>query len=113
MCVCVCVCVCVLCRYYEPVVKKNADNLLGVTAIVLANLCVSYIMTSQVRACWSSLRDTAGFGVRVCACVCVTAHVFEGTRKEGGDTQGCVCDAACMCIRSLGGAAICGKPYLG
>ncbi|KXZ54715.1 hypothetical protein GPECTOR_4g783 [Gonium pectorale] len=34
-------------RYYEPVVKKNADNLLGVTAIVLANLCVSYIMTSQ------------------------------------------------------------------
>ncbi len=27
--------------------KKNADNLLGVTAIVLANLCVSYIMTSQ------------------------------------------------------------------
>ncbi len=36
-------------RYYEPVVKKNADNLVGVTAIVLANLCVSYIMTSQVR----------------------------------------------------------------
>lgn len=34
-------------RYYEPVVKKNADNLVGVTAIVLANLCVSYIMTSQ------------------------------------------------------------------
>ena len=35
-------------RYYEPVVKKSADALLGVTAIVLANLCVSYIMTSQV-----------------------------------------------------------------
>uniref|UniRef100_A0A7S0YW97 Tetratricopeptide repeat protein 30 n=1 Tax=Polytomella parva TaxID=51329 RepID=A0A7S0YW97_9CHLO len=34
-------------RYYEPTVKKNADNLLSVTAIVLANLCVSYIMTSQ------------------------------------------------------------------
>ncbi|CAD7705097.1 unnamed protein product [Ostreobium quekettii] len=34
-------------RYYEPIVKKNGDNLLGVTAIVLANLCVSYIMTSQ------------------------------------------------------------------
>lgn len=34
-------------RYYEPIVKKNMDNLLGVTAIVLANLCVSYIMTSQ------------------------------------------------------------------
>lgn len=35
-------------RYYEPIVKKNVDNLLSVTAIVLANLCVSYIMTSQV-----------------------------------------------------------------
>jgi tetratricopeptide repeat protein 30 len=34
-------------RYYEPVVKKNHDNMLDVTAIVLANLCVSYIMTSQ------------------------------------------------------------------
>jgi hypothetical protein len=28
----------------------NASHLLGVTAIVLANLCVSYIMTSQVGA---------------------------------------------------------------
>jgi len=35
------------CRYYEPIVKKSWDNLLDVTAIVLANLCVSYIMTSQ------------------------------------------------------------------
>eukprot|EP00798_Chlamydomonas_sp_ICE-L_P001988 gene1988-33409_t len=34
-------------RYYEPIVKKNLDTLLDVTAIVLANLCVSYIMTSQ------------------------------------------------------------------
>merc|ERR1711871_499409 len=34
-------------RYYDPIVKKFADNLLDVTAIVLANLCVSYIMTSQ------------------------------------------------------------------
>lgn len=34
-------------RYYEPIVAKNKDNLLGVSAIVLANLCVSYIMTSQ------------------------------------------------------------------
>jgi tetratricopeptide repeat protein 30 len=31
-------------RYYEPVVKKHSDNLLGLTAIVIANLCVSYIM---------------------------------------------------------------------
>merc|ERR1711976_1160747 len=34
-------------RYYEPCIKKQADNILEVTAIVLANLCVSYIMTSQ------------------------------------------------------------------
>eukprot|EP00164_Ancoracysta_twista_P001866 GFYU01002454.1.p1 GENE.GFYU01002454.1~~GFYU01002454.1.p1 ORF type:complete len:669 (+),score=188.50 GFYU01002454.1:138-2144(+) len=34
-------------RYYDPIVRKQSDNLLGVTAIVLANLCVSYIMTSQ------------------------------------------------------------------
>uniref|UniRef100_A0A7S1G6M3 Tetratricopeptide repeat protein 30 n=1 Tax=Bicosoecida sp. CB-2014 TaxID=1486930 RepID=A0A7S1G6M3_9STRA len=34
-------------RYYEPIVKKHMDSILDVTAIVLANLCVSYIMTSQ------------------------------------------------------------------
>ncbi|KND03893.1 uncharacterized protein SPPG_01347 [Spizellomyces punctatus DAOM BR117] len=33
--------------FYEPIVKKQYDNILSVTAIVLANLCVSYIMTSQ------------------------------------------------------------------
>jgi len=34
-------------RYYEPFVRKHADNILDVPAIVLANLCVAYIMTSQ------------------------------------------------------------------
>ncbi|EFJ12287.1 hypothetical protein SELMODRAFT_124642 [Selaginella moellendorffii] len=34
-------------HYYEPIVKKAGDDILSVTAIVLANLCVSYIMTSQ------------------------------------------------------------------
>lgn len=35
-------------RHYEPIVKKLQDGmLLDITAIVLANLCVSYIMTSQ------------------------------------------------------------------
>ncbi|KAK9814353.1 hypothetical protein WJX72_004394 [[Myrmecia] bisecta] len=34
-------------RYYEPIVASSVDSLLSVTAIVLANLCVSYIMTSQ------------------------------------------------------------------
>merc|ERR1719156_365538 len=33
-------------RYYEPFVRKHSDNLLGVTAIVLANLCVAQVMTS-------------------------------------------------------------------
>jgi len=33
-------------RYYEPFVRKHQSNLLGVTAIVLANLCVAYVMTS-------------------------------------------------------------------
>ena len=34
-------------HYYEPIVKKNEDSILDVTAIVLANLCVAHIMTSQ------------------------------------------------------------------
>jgi tetratricopeptide repeat protein 30 len=34
-------------RYYEPVVKKYGENLLSLTAIVIANLCVSYIMIDQ------------------------------------------------------------------
>ncbi|KAJ3193110.1 Tetratricopeptide repeat protein 30A [Irineochytrium annulatum] len=33
--------------FYEPIVKKHYESILDVTAIVLANLCVSYIMTSQ------------------------------------------------------------------
>ncbi len=33
--------------FYEPIVRRNYDALLGISAIVLANLCVSYIMTSQ------------------------------------------------------------------
>ena len=33
--------------FYEPLVKKSYDNILEVSAIVLANLCVSYIMTGQ------------------------------------------------------------------
>ena len=32
-------------RYYEPTVKKHSANILNVPAIVLANLCVAYIMT--------------------------------------------------------------------
>ena len=34
-------------HYYEPIVTQHEESILDVTAIVLANLCVSYIMTSQ------------------------------------------------------------------
>lgn len=33
--------------FYEPLVKQSYENLLQVSAIVLANLCVSYIMTGM------------------------------------------------------------------
>ncbi|CAL1587596.1 unnamed protein product [Knipowitschia caucasica] len=33
--------------FYEPIVKKHYESILNVSAVVLANLCVSYIMTSQ------------------------------------------------------------------
>lgn len=33
--------------FYEPIVKKHYSNILDVSAVVLANLCVSYILTSQ------------------------------------------------------------------
>jgi tetratricopeptide repeat protein 30 len=33
-------------RYYEPFVRAHANNMLQVQAIVLANLCVAYVMTS-------------------------------------------------------------------
>ncbi|CAH8299906.1 unnamed protein product [Schistosoma turkestanicum] len=35
------------CSFYEPIVKRQYDNLLNISAIILANLCVTYIMTSQ------------------------------------------------------------------
>lgn len=33
--------------FYEPIVRRNYEGLLDISAIVLANLCVSYIMTGQ------------------------------------------------------------------
>jgi len=43
-------------RYYEPFVKRHQDELLKVSAMALANLCVSYIMTS--------------LNEKVCVCLC-------------------------------------------
>lgn len=70
-------------RYYEPVVKKNADNLLSVTAIVLANLCVSYIMTSQVgTAC-------------TCQTCCTASSSFLAGRVGGMDAK---CHGHVFCL---------------
>lgn len=33
--------------FYEPIVRQSYDDILSVSAAVLANLCVAYIMTSQ------------------------------------------------------------------
>ena len=48
-------------HYYEPIITKHEDSIVEVTAIVLANLCVSYIMTSQNEKAedWNWGRHTA------------------------------------------------------
>lgn len=33
-------------RYFDPIVKRYSDNLLSLQAMVVANLCVSYIMVN-------------------------------------------------------------------
>ena len=50
-------------RYYEPIVKKQADNILEVPAIVLANLCVSHIMISQNEEAEELMRKVGEFGL--------------------------------------------------
>ncbi|VDP18983.1 unnamed protein product [Schistosoma margrebowiei] len=35
------------CNFYEPIIKRQYTNLLNINAIIIANLCVTYIMTSQ------------------------------------------------------------------
>jgi len=52
-------------RYYQPLVVRNADNLLSLPAIVLANLCVCYIMSSQVR--WHGMSVPEASGLH-CSC---------------------------------------------
>lgn len=46
-------------HYYQPLVKKMAasGSVLDVTGIVLANLCVAYIMTSQNEQVRGARRD--------------------------------------------------------
>jgi hypothetical protein len=39
-------------KYYQPVVTEQSEALLGITAMVLANLCVAFIMNSQVCGVW-------------------------------------------------------------
>merc|ERR1711988_470056 len=47
-------------RYYEPFVRKHQDNMLGVTAIILANLCVAYVMTSANEEAEELMRIVEG-----------------------------------------------------
>ena len=67
-------------RYYEPIVKKHTDNILDVTAIVLANLCVAYIMTSQNEEAEELMRRIEREEERVRECsgcrVCAGEHVY-------------------------------------
>jgi len=51
-------------RYYDPFVKKHAENILDVTAIVLANLCVACIMTSQNELAEELMRKIEKGGAR-------------------------------------------------
>jgi tetratricopeptide repeat protein 30 len=51
-------------RYYDPIVKRLQESLVDITAIVLANLCVSYIMTSQVKGAELGLELDLGPAVR-------------------------------------------------
>ncbi|CCI41919.1 unnamed protein product [Albugo candida] len=44
-------------QYYEPFVKKNQQNLLQVQAIVLANLCVCYVMNTDNEKAEELLRS--------------------------------------------------------
>lgn len=47
-------------RYYQPIVKKQAESILEVPAIVLANLCVSHIMISQNDEAEELMRKVCG-----------------------------------------------------
>jgi tetratricopeptide repeat protein 30 len=44
-------------QYYEPFVKKHQDNLLDVQAIILANLCVCYVMNTDNEKAEELLRS--------------------------------------------------------
>ena len=51
-------------KYYQPIVRKNSDNVLECTAIVLANLCVAFIMTSQNEEAEEVSEETKAMPIR-------------------------------------------------
>jgi hypothetical protein len=57
-------------------VKKAGDRVLSVTAIVLANLCVSYIMTSRVLT-FQSTNKNIMFFLQVEKWVVVSLNFFN------------------------------------
>ena len=80
-------------RYYEPTVKKHAAAILQVPAIVLANLCVAYIMTSQNEEAEELMRrvereeergdpDKQVRNWRAAVCTCTHTHAHTHTHAE-------------------------------
>jgi hypothetical protein len=59
-------------RYYDPIVKRLQESLVDITAIVLANLCVSYIMTSQVKVLELRMELGPDTHSSVCLSVCLS-----------------------------------------
>ncbi|KAF8056228.1 ttc30a [Scenedesmus sp. PABB004] len=78
-------------RHYQPLVARQRCGLLRVTAIVLANLCVSYIMTSQARRAQNASAARRGEGRGAAR----RGGAFSrGCRGPGGGGRRCFTHAA-------------------
>lgn len=74
-------------RYYDPIVQKQSGGgaepqLLNVPAVVLANLCVAYIMTSQNEAAEELMRKIEK---EVRARACASVDGWTDGRTDGAD----------------------------
>ena len=84
--------------FYEPLVQGHLENLLEVTAIVLANLCVCYIMTSQNDQAEALMRQVERQEEQQALAVRTVPHPFSYCRpvfnkcERGLRRPVCVCD---------------------
>lgn len=69
-------------RYYEPIVKKQSDNILEVPAIVLANLCVSHIMISQNEEAEELMRKVGSAFFYYFQCTYINFSAAHGTSDK-------------------------------